>query len=113
MDETLFGWIHLSDIHFGHGDASHGWDQDLVMAALRRDIAGKPAPVRVDAIFVTGDIAFASRFSIGGGRSIVAVSANTSPIGAGPIRAADSSKHDDGRRSLETSRSAQTLCRQI
>src|SRR5262245_39196481 len=58
MDKTLFGWIHLSDIHFGHGDAGHGWDQELVMSALRRDIASKPAPVRVDAVFVTGDIAF-------------------------------------------------------
>lgn len=63
-DETLFGWIHLSDIHFGHGDAAHGWDQDLVMAALRRDIAQKPAPVRIDAVFVTGDVAFS-----GAGRS--------------------------------------------
>ena len=57
-DETLFGWVHLSDIHFGHGNASHGWDQELVMAALRRDIAARPAPVRVDAVFVTGDIGF-------------------------------------------------------
>jgi 3',5'-cyclic AMP phosphodiesterase CpdA len=64
MDDTLFGWIHISDIHFGHGDTSHGWDQTLVMAALRRDIASKPVPVRVDAIFVTGDIAFS-----GAGRS--------------------------------------------
>src|SRR5579871_2900678 len=64
MDETLFGWIHISDIHFGHGDAGYGWDQELVMGALRRDIAARPAPVRVDAIFVTGDIAFS-----GAGRS--------------------------------------------
>ncbi len=63
-DETLFGWIHISDIHFGHGDAAHGWDQKLVMAALRRDIAGKPTPVRVDAMLVTGDLAFS-----GAGRS--------------------------------------------
>jgi Calcineurin-like phosphoesterase/TIR domain len=63
-DETLFGWVHISDIHFGHGDASHRWDQELVMAALRRDLAGEPTPVRVDAIFVTGDIAFS-----GAGRS--------------------------------------------
>ena len=34
------------------------------MGALRRDIASRPAPVRVDAIFVTGDIAFS-----GAGRS--------------------------------------------
>ena len=63
-DETLFGWVHISDIHFGHGDAGHGWDQALVMGELRRDIASKPTPVRVDAIFVTGDIAFS-----GAGRS--------------------------------------------
>src|SRR3569832_1580209 len=56
-EETLFGWVHVSDIHFGHGDASHGWDQRLVLAALRRDIKAISASTRVDARFVTGDIA--------------------------------------------------------
>jgi hypothetical protein len=64
MSESLFGWIHVSDIHFGHGDAGHGWDQELVMATLRRDIAARPVDVPIDAILVTGDIAFS-----GAGRS--------------------------------------------
>lgn len=56
----LFSWIHLSDIHVGHGDATHVEDQKLVLGALRRDVehrlaSGTPRP---DAIFVTGDIAF-------------------------------------------------------
>lgn len=63
-DETLFGWVHLSDIHFGHGDTSNRWDQELVLRALERDIAARPVPVRIDAVLVTGDIAFS-----GGGLS--------------------------------------------
>lgn len=56
----LFTWLHLSDIHTGHKDASHRWDQALVLDALRKDIAerttlGVPSP---DALLVTGDIAF-------------------------------------------------------
>ncbi|MFO0758192.1 MAG: TIR domain-containing protein [Byssovorax sp.] len=58
--ETLFRWIHLSDIHFGHGDAQHGWDQKMVLETLRADLAAmvKKDPAPIDAIFVTGDIAF-------------------------------------------------------
>ncbi len=65
-DETLFGWVHLSDIHFGHGDASHGWDQKMVLERLVQDLpeAMKQGAPRPDAILVTGDIAFS-----GGGRS--------------------------------------------
>lgn len=58
--ETLFRWIHISDIHMGHGDAAHGWDQRLVLEELKRDIGrqlkAQPDPA-VDAILVTGDIA--------------------------------------------------------
>lgn len=57
-DETLFGWIHISNVQFGWASATQGWDQQLVTDALRRDIAQKTVPVRVDAIFVTGDIAY-------------------------------------------------------
>lgn len=57
--ETLFRWIHISDIHMGHGDAAYGWDQRLVLDELKRDIArqikSQPEPP-VDAILVTGDI---------------------------------------------------------
>src|SRR5271165_2007872 len=69
MTRTLFSWIHLSDIHFGHGAPSDKYDQKLVLARLRRDLTnvrrenGGP-PSAPDAIFVTGDIAFS-----GGGKS--------------------------------------------
>jgi Calcineurin-like phosphoesterase/TIR domain len=58
--ETLFRWIHLSDIHVGHGDKEHGWDQKLVMDVLRKDVAQQveKGHAPVDAILVTGDIAF-------------------------------------------------------
>jgi predicted MPP superfamily phosphohydrolase len=58
--EVLFTWLHLSDIHFGHGPVSHRWDQKLVLKALSDDLTrlsdrGIPKP---DAILITGDIAF-------------------------------------------------------
>lgn len=57
--ETLFRWIHLSDIHIGHGDVTNVHDQRLVLDELRRDverqIRAQPAPP-VDVILVTGDI---------------------------------------------------------
>jgi 3',5'-cyclic AMP phosphodiesterase CpdA len=63
MPGPLFTWIHLSDIHFGHGAPSHQYDQKLVLARLQRDLddaRGEPGgpPQKPDAIFVTGDIAF-------------------------------------------------------
>ncbi len=66
MAQPLFSWIHISDIHFGHGDTEHRWDQKLVLDQLKEDLpkarsAGAPP---VDALLVTGDIAFS-----GGGRS--------------------------------------------
>src|SRR5262245_10776455 len=66
MEETLFAWVHLSDIHVGHGDKSHGWDQELVLDRLVEDLPkarelGAPQP---DALLVTGDVAFS-----GAGRS--------------------------------------------
>ena len=56
----LFAWIQVSDLHFGHGDATHGWDQVLVTSALRTDVRALlqqdiPAP---DAVLVTGDVGF-------------------------------------------------------
>jgi hypothetical protein len=44
--ETLFSWIHVSDIHMGHGDAAHGWDQALVLRELRKDVAKHARAVR-------------------------------------------------------------------
>ena len=74
-EEALFSWVHLSDIHFGHGDPSHRWDQRLVLREIARDLRmarqdglGIPAP---DAVLVTGDIAFS-------GNSVVRAPATTS-----------------------------------
>ena len=63
MDQQtpLFSWLHISDLHFGHGNAGTYADQRLVLDALRQDAAniagqrGIPVP---DALLVTGDIAF-------------------------------------------------------
>ncbi|MEZ4308238.1 MAG: metallophosphoesterase [Polyangiaceae bacterium] len=63
-EEVLFSWIHISDIHVGQGNAGRGWDQDLVLDALVRDVEKivrerkVPTPT---AIFVTGDIAFSGK----------------------------------------------------
>lgn len=59
----VFTWLHLSDIHFGYQSARQRWDQRLVLAALRDDLAklsdhNIPKP---NAIFVTGDIAWSGR----------------------------------------------------
>ena len=58
-EHILFSWLHLSDIHLGHPDATRHWDQSLVLDALLRDMAAHadrhiPTP---SAVFVTGDIA--------------------------------------------------------
>jgi len=58
--EPLFAWVHLSDIHMGHGGAGHRADQQLVLSSLERDLSAQRTRVlpRVDALLVTGDIAF-------------------------------------------------------
>lgn len=55
-----WAWLHLSDIHYGHGDPRWASDQDDVVGAITNDLAhliagGSPSP---DGIVVTGDIAF-------------------------------------------------------
>ena len=62
MKEALFTWVHLSDIHVGHGDPAHRWDQKMVLREIARDVVAAraegldiPAP---DALLVTGDVAF-------------------------------------------------------
>lgn len=65
-ERILFSWVHLSDIHHGHGDSSHRLDQALVLERLRNDIRtyadrGLPKP---DAIFVSGDIAFSGNVRV-------------------------------------------------
>jgi predicted MPP superfamily phosphohydrolase len=60
MVNPIFTWIHLSDIHVGHGDSKHAQDQLLVLNALKIDIQGAPnrGVPKPDVIFVTGDLAF-------------------------------------------------------
>jgi len=67
QSSPLFSWLHLSDIHFGHGDDSHRWSQKRIIADLSSDVAGLLATApnagadslgKPDVIFVTGDIAF-------------------------------------------------------
>jgi 3',5'-cyclic AMP phosphodiesterase CpdA len=61
MNESYrFSWVHLSDIHFNHGDVAQGLDQQLVLHELRSDIEAfnKHNIPKPEAIFITGDIAF-------------------------------------------------------
>jgi len=58
-DRPLLTWLHLSDLHFGHGPTAHAWDQELVLDTLRTTVAkrrGEWPPI--DLILVTGDVAF-------------------------------------------------------
>jgi hypothetical protein len=57
---VLFSWVHLSDIHVGHGDAGHAKDQSAVMETLHRELPSltKKASLRPAAVLVTGDVAF-------------------------------------------------------
>ncbi len=63
----LLTWLHLSDLHFGHGPAQHGWDQVIVLDTLRTTVEeylGSGKWPRIDLILVTGDIGFS-----GGGKT--------------------------------------------
>ncbi len=57
---TLFSWVHLSDVHVGHGDESHVEDQKLTLQEVERDLKRLVAAVNVapDVVLVTGDLAF-------------------------------------------------------
>jgi len=59
MEKNLFTWLHLSDLHFGHGPASHRWDQRLVLQSLIEDLTQLLAGdvPRPNVILITGDIA--------------------------------------------------------
>lgn len=53
-----FRWIHLSDIHFGAGDAHHALARQAITRAIRDDVRrGAKLYGPPDRIFVTGDIA--------------------------------------------------------
>lgn len=59
----LFTFLHLSDMHFGLPAAGDRHNQSTILAALRDDfrgLAGRNFP-RPDAIFMTGDIAWAGK----------------------------------------------------
>lgn len=59
--QYLYTWIHLSDIHLGHGGPSHQVKQKLVLGMIEQDILerfGRGERRKPDAILVTGDIAF-------------------------------------------------------
>jgi UDP-2,3-diacylglucosamine pyrophosphatase LpxH len=56
--QPLWSWLHVSDIHVGHGGATWRHDQDIVLRSLIEDLprllaAGAPRP---QAVLVTGDI---------------------------------------------------------
>lgn len=65
-ETLLWSWLHLSDIHFDHGNEAYGADQKLVLSRLIQDMTDKaiPASITPEAVLVTGDIAFS-----GGARS--------------------------------------------
>lgn len=57
---AVFTWLHVSDIHLGHGTSSWQFDQQLVLDAMEEDLADEIASRRVpqpDAILCTGDVA--------------------------------------------------------
>lgn len=58
--EVIFSWLHISDIHYGHGSTEYEWEQEFVLNTMLQDIRGLseeaiPSP---NAILVTGDIAY-------------------------------------------------------
>lgn len=60
-ETVLASWVHVSDLHFGHGDAGHQWNQQRVLDELRIDAKALVRDGTVpwpDLVFVTGDIAF-------------------------------------------------------
>lgn len=60
-ETVLATWIHVSDLHFGHGDAGHQWNQRRVLEELLVDVQAlirDGVVPRPGFIFVTGDIAF-------------------------------------------------------
>src|SRR4051812_18724184 len=58
---VLFSWLHLSDIHFGHGDDTHQSSQQRIVSDLLVDVRQLlanntlPAP---QVLLLTGDSAF-------------------------------------------------------
>ncbi len=61
-EKTIFSWLHLSDIHFLHGDIHNQTDQEMILNALHTEIqkvtSSSSSVPRPDAVFITGDIAY-------------------------------------------------------
>lgn len=59
-EKAHFTWLHLSDIHMGHGSAAYNSNQVLILRELYKDVMGRRTfgVPKIDAILVTGDIAF-------------------------------------------------------
>lgn len=54
----ILSWLHISDVHARHGTADDQLDQQLVFNELLESVSELPPGLeRVDAIFVTGDLA--------------------------------------------------------
>ncbi len=52
-------WLHLSDLHFGDDRQHHGLDRSRVLSALLDDVKQQLATAEpLDAVFVTGDVAW-------------------------------------------------------
>lgn len=59
--QWLFTWVHISDIHCGHGDVKELHDRKLIINELNSDIKKKINDYKIgklDTILLTGDIAF-------------------------------------------------------
>lgn len=57
-----FSWVHVSDLHFGHGSAAHRVDQSAVLSELVDDVvaSAKRLALTIDVVLVSGDIAFSA-----------------------------------------------------
>ncbi len=55
----IFSWLHLSDLHFGHGNAEVQADRRKILKEMASKI--KELDGSVDAIFITGDISSSSK----------------------------------------------------
>lgn len=62
MSSSSLTWLHVSDLHFGHGDANYRFDQRGVTNGIvsnAEQMTKRLGPP--DLLFVTGDIAFSGQ----------------------------------------------------
>lgn len=61
-DSRALTWVHLSDIHIGHGDAGHRANQAQILARLLDDAREMRTKLGApDLVLVTGDIAYSGK----------------------------------------------------